>query len=118
MEIALRARLSGLAQTVDWGLRPQQASLPAIILNKVGSQKAYTMDGPQGMQQHRVRIECWATTFKAAHETASQVIAELEQASGQFQAGFVLFRTDDHEMTSDGVRFRALVDMRITHIPA
>jgi hypothetical protein len=121
METALRARLLGntTAQTrVDWGLRPQGKSLPAIRLTVVSSPRDYTMEGPQATQQYRVQADCYGATYGAAKELGDAVTAILEPSAGDFLASFVIGQRDVPELTDTGPVHCRTVDYLVTHISA
>jgi hypothetical protein len=125
MQAALRSRLladptiAGLVgQRVDWGLRPQGKPLPAITLTLVPTPRGYHMDGPQATQIHRVQIDCWAESYKAASDLRDAVIAELEPANASFFASFVERSADMPERTDTGVIYRAMLEFKIIPIPA
>ena len=125
MRSALRSRLmvdapvaALVGARVDWGLRPQAKSLPAVTLTLVSSPRGYTMAGAQVTQQYRVQVDCWGETYKSADDVRSAVIACLEPASGAFQASFVERDSDFNERTDTGDVHRASLDFKITHIPA
>jgi hypothetical protein len=125
MQTALRARLladatiAGLVGSrVDWGLRPQAKALPAITLTLVPSPRDYHMGGAQVTQHYRVQVDCWATTYKGAHDLREAVIAELEPASGSFLGSFVERSADMPERTDTGEVHRASLDFKVTHISA
>lgn len=121
MKTALRSRLkdnTAAGSRVDWGLRPQAKDLPAIRLTKISTPRDYHMGGAQVTQMHRVQVDCFAATYKAASELGDAVIALIEPASGEFQAGFVLSDFDRPEQLDTGPIFARVLDFQITHIPA
>lgn len=125
MQAALRSRLladatiSGLVgQRVDWGLRPQAKSLPAITLTLVPTPRAYHMGGAQNTQFYLVQIDAWAEKYATAHQLRQAIIAELEQASGEFLFSFLERDEDKPELTDTGPINRASMDFRVTHVSA
>lgn len=125
MQSALRSRLkadatvSGLVGTrVDWGLRPQAKTLPAITLTLVSSPRDYTMAGAQVTQFYRVQVDCWALTYKESNDLRAAVIACLEPGSGSFQSSFVTRSQDMPERTEEGEIHRASLDFKVTYISA
>ena len=125
MQTALRARLiadsgvnSKVSGRVDWGLRPQAKALPAITLTLVPTPRDYHMGGAQNTQFYRVQADCWAATYKAAHELREAVIAALEPASGSFLASFVERDFDAPERTDTGEVHRAILEFKVTYISA
>ena len=125
MQAALRSRLladatvAGLVGArVDWGLRPQAKSLPALTLTLVPTPRDYTMGGAQVTQQFRVQCDCWAATYKGANDLRDAVIAALEPADLPFLASFVDRSMDLPERTETGEIHRALLEFKVTHISA
>ena len=73
MEELLLARIKGatavaaLAATrVNWNLRPQNGSLPAVTLKVISAPGDYTLAGPSGLIQARVQIDSWGTSYGSA----------------------------------------------------
>jgi hypothetical protein len=125
MQNALRSRLladatiAGMVGTrIDWGLRPQGKPLPAISLTLIPTPRDYHMRGAQATQFYFVQIDCWADKYKDAHTLRQAVIAELEQASGEFLFSFLQRDQDMPEVTDTGPINRASLDFKITHISA
>ena len=54
-----------VADRIHWRERPQGGRMPDIILNNLGGPADYTMNGPSGLKQTRVQIDCWSTASKA-----------------------------------------------------
>lgn len=82
MEQALAAALLAatgvtalVGQRVDWGVRAQGKGLPAVTLTRIGGLRDRHLTGPSGLIQSRVQIDCWATTYKAAHDLRAAVEA-------------------------------------------
>lgn len=121
MKTALRARLkdnTAAGSRVDWGLRLQGSALPAIRLTKISTPRAYHMGGAQTTQHHRVQVDCFGATYKAASELGDAVIALLEPESGSFQASFVIGDFDRQEDIETGPVHCRVLDFQITYIPA
>jgi hypothetical protein len=125
MQAALRSRLladatiAGLVGTrVDWGLRPQAKSLPAISMTLIPTPRDYHMGGAQTTQFYMVQIDAWAEKYKDAHALRQAIITELEQSSGEFLFSFLERDQDMPEVIDTGPINRASMDFKITHIPA
>jgi hypothetical protein len=121
VKTALRARLkdqTAAGSRVDWGLRLQGNALPAIRLTKIRTPKDYHMGGAQTTQFHRVQVDCFGATYKAAGDLGDAVIALLEPAAGEFQASFVVGDNDRQDDTETGPVHCRVLDFQITHIPA
>lgn len=82
MKEALRTRLLGAAgvpgATVSWFERPRGAG-KWILLTPVSPGEEWTHDGPDGLGEPRVQIDCWATKSGDALALAAAVKAELQQ---------------------------------------
>ena len=121
MEENLVARLSALATgaTVDWFDRPR-GSFPAIVLTKVSPGRDWTMDGPDGLDEPRVQIDCWSRRKDEAAGLARSVLAELEQ---ERTVGTTLFhpasleseRYAADDLDGGGVAYRVQQDFMFYH---
>jgi hypothetical protein len=119
MKTALRTRLKGntaAGSRVDWALRLQGSALPAIRLTKVRTPKDYHMGGAQNTEFHRVQVDCFAATYKAASELGDEVIALLEPGSGDFLGSFVLGDDDRQEDIESGPVHCRILEFRITYV--
>ncbi|WP_172599796.1 DUF3168 domain-containing protein [Cereibacter sphaeroides] len=72
MEEALRALLLGtpaitalVDRRVNFGAHPQGEPLPALVLTTVSDREGLTLGGPDGLQQARVQIDCYAESYGA-----------------------------------------------------
>lgn len=81
MPAALRTRLlanAPLAQLVskriDWMIRPQQAALPALVLQTISDGRPQHYKGFQALRSTRVRADTWAMTYAAARAVSEAVI--------------------------------------------
>jgi len=84
MEEDLRALLlastavTTLAGTrVNFGVNPQGAARPNVVLNVIDGAEGMTMSGPDGLSQSRVQVDCYGDTYSAAKTLARAVIATL-----------------------------------------
>ena len=84
MEEELRALLladpaiAGLVEDrIDWGERPQGAPYPAIVMNVIGNIEGHHMNGPDGLFQGRVQLDCYGLTYGAAKALSRAVISLL-----------------------------------------
>jgi len=99
MEEALRAILlatSGVTALVgtrvNWGGHPQGLALPAIVLTVISDNLGHRLNGPDGLAQGRVQVDCYAGTYGAAKLLSRAVLAALDSYrggnfSGVFHAG-------------------------------
>jgi hypothetical protein len=89
MEEAIIARLladAGVAAIVTTrvfsGSRPQNAALPAAVLNRISGGPLYADDGEVGLEQGRIQVDCWAETYSGAKLLARAVTACLSAFDG------------------------------------
>lgn len=126
METALRTRLknnagvSALVGTrIDWGVRPQNAALPCIVLTIVADQRPQHMGGLMDSRATRVQIDCYGQTRASAVALREAVIAAiLPQATVSgvtFQRAFIDTVRNIDAQTDTGVVFRDMIDAQIWH---
>lgn len=126
MEEALVARLAaapGIAAIVgdriDWFDRP--SALPALVLTKVDAGREWTHDGPDGLDEPRVRFECWAGTKAAVAALGRALLAEMELPADRdgtrFHEGSLEFERWDRPDDVDGgiAVFRVTMDFTFFH---
>jgi len=93
MEEELRALLKADAATaalvgsrIDWGVRPQGKPLPAVVMNVISDAEDYHMNGPNGLFQGRVQVDCYGLTYVAAKAVSRAVRTALHTyRGGKFQ---------------------------------
>lgn len=123
MEEALRALLkadSGLitltSTRIDWGARTQGAGSPAVVLHRISGVRGQHMQGPDGLIESRVQVDCLGATYALAKETARAVIAVLNgHRGGVFQRIFVESERDDHDLSPPDPLYRTRLDLLIWH---
>lgn len=89
MEEALIARLlatTGVSALVGSrvypGSVPQGATMPAVVVNVISGGPLYADDGEVGLDNTRVQIDCWATTYSSAKTVARAVRDSLSAFVG------------------------------------
>lgn len=116
MKEALKARL--IAETglpVAWGLSPRGTSEPRITLTTVGGDTDYTHDGPSGLREARVQVDCFGQSYGEAEIAARAVTAALSGwgASG-ITVVFKLSERDTVPSAETGI-FRSSADYRVLY---
>lgn len=74
MEEEFRALLTGSAAVtaiapsdrINFGEHPQGAALPALVMNTISDFEGLTMQGPDGLSEGRVQVDCYAATYPEA----------------------------------------------------
>lgn len=94
METALSALLgAGLqdmpADRVNWGQHMQDGGNPYVVLHLIDLNEDMTMQGPDGLEQARVQIDCYAPTYWQANGMGRAVKALL---SGHRGGGFQMIQ--------------------------
>ena len=85
MEEQLRAILlasSGVtslvpATRINWGVHPQGAPLPGLVLNVASDAEGMVMNGPNGLSEGRVQIDAYAESYSQAKALSRAVIDAL-----------------------------------------
>lgn len=97
MEEEFRALLTGSAAVtalvpaprINWEEHPQGAGWPGVVINLIGSAEGLTQQGPDGLHQGRVQVDCNALTFKESRDIARVIQTVLH---GHADGGFRLVR--------------------------
>lgn len=86
--------------------RPQNSTLPAVVLHTVTGNLDQSYQGPMGTQARQFQVDCMATTKVQAEVLRDKVLAALikrETVGGAvFQGGFINVFRDDFEDTASG----------------
>lgn len=106
MELEFRALLTGDAAItalvpagqINWVSHPQGAPYPAIVLTVVDNAMDLTQQGPDGLWQGRVQVDCYAMEYGSARALADAVISLLNGYSG---GGFQLIALDSQRGNND-----------------
>lgn len=138
MEEALVARLRASAAVIAaagvFGGRPaidvgerrsdQHTAFPAAHLQVMSPGRMYDQDGPQGLHDPRVRIECFGRSYGAAKVLARAITQVLEVPATvggiRFHRAKLVFERDmSAEDLDGGIRvFWTVRDMMIPYTPA
>lgn len=62
---------------INWGAHPQGKPHPYVVLHRIGGAEGYTLKGPDGLQQGRVQVDCYAPSEADATKVSRVVIAAL-----------------------------------------
>lgn len=103
MEEEFRALLTGSAAVtaivpasrINWGAHPQGAALPGLVLNVIDDAEGLVMNGPNGLFQGRVQVDCYAETYKGSKQLSRVVHALLHGYRGGS------FRLVSHDSSRD-----------------
>lgn len=121
MELDLRALILSIGgmpppASVNWGMHPQDAEFPAIVMNVVGDRQAIHMSGPDGLSSARVQIDCYAMTYAAAKSMASTLRDDLNgYRGGRFQGIFLDAVRDLNETGRTDRPFRTSMDFTVKY---
>lgn len=100
---------------VDWGLHPQGAPYPAIILNVVSGSDGQTMNGSNGLFQGRIQVDCDGFSYQSAKAVARAVRALLHcYRGGGFRLVTWVSTRDGREGGSNEVERLSRVSMDFT----
>lgn len=119
--------VTALAQTgsgpvrLYWTQAPQSVAKPYATLTKVTGLRDTPMDGPSGLQESRIQVDCYGLTFSAAKGLARAIEAALSGLSTEtdgivFQGVFLDAERDGYEAdASPDKLFRTSLDFIIYH---
>lgn len=99
-------------------LLPQEPSYPAIVYSLASSTRLHALDGPPGRASHRVQIDCYAETYKEAHQLAAAVRQRLDGYAGLMgstEVGYVSLDNEQDLYDDDARVHRVLQDFLISH---
>lgn len=125
MEMALRALLASSAavtahaprQRINWGLHPQGAAFPALVLNVVSDvDNSLHQQGTGGLWRGRVQLDCYGTTY-AETLALSDAVRTLLHGHRDSQFALILLdsRRDHHEAGSVDRPYRIGLDFIINY---
>lgn len=129
MEAALIARLLGAAgvtalvgQRINWSRRVQGEALPAIVLHRIDGGRDYHTQGPSGLIESRVQVDCWGKSYGSAKAVARQVEAAVSgarfiQGAIRFDAILIVDERDDSFDETTPI-FRTSLDLAVHHASA
>lgn len=114
MEKAIRALLKAdaaiaahCAGRVYFGSAPQGKPYPLIILNTISDTEGMTLDGPDGLPDARLQVDCYATTYGGAKELSRDIRKLLSgYAGGAIQGVFYGVSRDGRDEAADGTKLR------------
>lgn len=122
-ETALRSRLkddagvAAITSQVDWTVRPQASSFPAVVLTNIADQRDQHFQGFAGFRPTRVQIDCYAATKAVAVSLREAVLAAVVPAATKggvtFLRSFVNTVLDRGDQTETGFIHRELIDLTI-----
>ena len=119
MEKDFRALLTGSTavtalvakSAIAFGVVPQGTKLPAIALNVVSNRDGLTMQGPDGLWQGRVQVDCYGADYGAAVALAEAVTGVLHgHRAGAFRLILLDSRRDHNEPGAVDRPFRIGLD--------
>ena len=118
------AGVTALSETrINWLRRPQGEGLPAIVLHRIDGAPDYHTEGPSGLVESRVQVDCWGASYSAAKALARAVDTALSgQAFVQGAIRFdVILIVDERDSTFDeapDTLFRTSLDLMVHHASA
>lgn len=106
---------------VNWVTAPQGVARPNIVLQRISGVRDTPMDGPSGLIETLVQVDCYGLTYASAKGVARAVEAVLSGYSGTSDAEyfggiFLVNERDGYEdEASPDKLFRVSMDFRIWH---
>ncbi len=75
--LADAATLAIISTRIHPSVIPQGGALPAIVYNRVSSERTVDLDGPSDFVKVRIRVDCWHNTYAGVKALADAVRAAL-----------------------------------------
>lgn len=98
---------------INWGEHPQDMAGPYVVLHMISRTGGHTQQGPNGLWQSRVQVDCWSPRFLEMLDMGGAVIRTLDgHRGGLFQGIFFSSMTatrEDDENAGEPI-FRARLD--------
>lgn len=117
LEEDLRAAVKaavGASVPVDWGWNAQGITPPRVTLITASGSDPVAHDGPVGLIQRRVQVDCFATTPKAARDLGTAVRSLNGYRGGNLAGVFVASVRDGLPDTPGGeVLARVSIDLMV-----
>lgn len=124
MQEALRAKLiadatvtSLVTSRIYWVTRPQNSSMPAIVLQTISDGRPQHLKGFDDLRDTRVQVDCWGTTYAQAKAMAEAVInAAVPESAGNgiiFNRAMVDAVDDGGEVVGTAFAYRVRIDLII-----
>lgn len=97
---------------------PAQASLPAVVYQRISGARTYSHHGQAGGVAPRFQLACWAKRYSEARTTADAVRRKLTGYRGtvddvRIDGIMIVNEIDRHEAESD--LYRVLLDAIVQH---
>lgn len=84
--------------SINWGQHPQGVPLPGIVLTVIDDLEQVTHQGPDGLSQARVQVDCYADTYSQAKTLGRAVRLALNGYRGNgFQGVFLAATREGRE---------------------
>ena len=61
---------------------PPEATLPALVYNRVSTQRTYSHSGDSNFTTPRIQYSCFAENYEGAKDLAEQIVSEMSGFSG------------------------------------
>ena len=71
-----------ISDRVYAGELPEQPFYPAAVYRRISTAPVHSSDGPSGLSQIRLQIDCWSPRFLDARALADRVIAVIDGMHG------------------------------------
>lgn len=82
IETSVFDALEGLVSGRCYPLQmPQEPTYPAIVYSRIASEPQNRLEGGASLDQVRVQIDCYATTYEGAKTLSASVRSAMESAS-------------------------------------
>lgn len=62
---------------INWGEQPQGGGVPYVVLYLIGGADSMTMQGPDGLSEGRVQVDCYARGYAECKRLSRAIVARM-----------------------------------------
>lgn len=109
--------LKTVADTVYAMNLPQDATYPAVVIQRIGEVESVCMDGPTGVVTHMFNLTCWGRSYEDVRDL-TEGIRDLvsgyqESTDDEDLAIFLVDSNDNKEYVTDNLLYREVIRVKI-----
>lgn len=96
---------------------PQNASLPAVVYQRIGVDPVSSLSGDSYLDRARIQITCWALSYSAAVNLANKIRQSINRSEDIKSITVFEMDTEDPETKSYGVISDYLIWNTVEELP-
>lgn len=103
---------------ITWQQRTQGGTLPAVVMYLIDAVRGYHAQGPDGLVEARVQVDCIGSTYRSALDVGRAVIDRLSgfrRVEAGIHGAFILAERHDFEKADAEAWHRVSIDLQVWH---